>query len=246
MKQNQVEVIRVRYEQVLENIHKSSKIRIDQSNPVRLVVVSKTHPVETISTAIKAGIREFGENYAEEAVEKISTLKLINAITWHMIGHVQSRKANLVANSFNFVHSLDSYKLALRLEHFAAENNRILPVLFECNVTGEQTKFGFNTFERSSWQALAEIAIKISELPHLEIHGLMTMPPLYDDPEKNRPAFQKLRELRDYLKTKAASINWNDLSMGTSSDYCVAVEEGATLVRVGSAILGSRPQIANK
>lgn len=234
------ETIRIRYEEVLENIQKSKKLHFDNSEPVRLVVVTKTHPLETISAAIAAGITEFGENYAEEAVEKIDVFRKNQNLTWHMIGHIQSRKANLIAKNFNFVHSVDSYKLAVRLDRFASDNDRILPVLLECNVSGEESKFGFSVHVRSTWEILAEEAVKISELTHLEIRGLMTMPPLCDNPEDNRSAFQMLRDLRNYLVKKVPSVHWKDLSMGTSNDYGVAVEEGASIVRVGSAILGSR------
>ena len=242
MEEKLTEIIRERYEQVLEKIANCSKSNPDRIRPARLVVVTKTHSMETISAAIDAGIREFGENYAEEAIEKIKNFSGFDNLIWHMIGHVQSRKASLVVNNFDLVHSLDSYKLALRFDNFAAEHNRKLKVLLECNVTGEETKFGFLTFDYSTWPKLAEEAMRISELPHLEIRGLMTMPPLYDEPEKNRSAFRKLRELSDYLNKNTPKINWKELSMGTSNDYSIAVEEGATLVRVGSAILGSRPK----
>jgi pyridoxal phosphate enzyme (YggS family) len=205
------------------------------------VVVTKTHPVETIRAALEAGIRDFGENYAEEAVEKIRAIGIVEGLAWHMIGHVQSRKADLVAQNFNLMHSLDGLKLANRLERFAAEADRKLPVLLECNVGGEESKFGYAASTPAEWGSLRQDVEQIVQLPHLEICGLMTMPPLYDDPEKTRPFFRRLRELRDRLMGFFPQVNWGELSMGTSIDFIAAVEEGATYVRVGTAILGTRP-----
>ena len=233
--------VRTRYDQVREKIDAAACKAGRSPDSVRLVVVTKTHPLETVRAALEAGIRDLGENYAEEAVEKIQAIGAVEGLCWHMIGHVQSRKADLVAQNFNFMHSLDSLKLASRLERFAAEAGRILPVLLECNVGGEESKFGYPAFEQAQWDALRAEAQQIVQLPHLEIRGLMTMPPLYDDAEKTRPFFRKLRELRDYLAKQIPQGKWDELSMGTSVDFPAAVEEGATLVRVGTAILGARP-----
>jgi len=207
---------------------------------IRLLVVTKLHPIETINAAIEAGIREFGENYVEEAVEKIVQIGSGKDLIWHMIGHIQSRKAEQVTCHFDLVHSLDSIKLAIRLDRFAGDYKHVLPVLLECNVSGEESKFGFPVFEKSQLENFITDARKIASLPHLEIHGLMTMPPLYEDAEKTRPYFRKLRELRDILRLEIPENNWFELSMGTSADFPAAVEEGSTMVRVGTAILGSR------
>lgn len=233
--------IKASYDLVLNTIEKYSHHHDSGSNPVRLVVVTKKHSIDTIYAAIDAGIREFGENYAEEAVEKINAIGRVKGLTWHMIGHIQSRKADLVAKHFDFVHSVDSFKLATRLERFASKNNRVLPVLLECNVSGEESKNGFPAFEKNYWTALFPEVEMISQLPHLELRGLMTMPPLYDEPENTRPSFKMLHLLRDYLAERITHVNWSELSMGTSSDYKIALEEGATLIRVGSAIMGPRP-----
>jgi PLP dependent protein len=239
--QNLVSSIRTRYDQVCEKIETAAHKAGRSSDSVRLVVVTKTHSLETVRAVLEAGIRDLGENYAEEAVEKIQVIGTVDGLCWHMIGHVQSRKADLVAQNFNFMHSLDSLKLANRLERFAAEAGRLLPVLLECNVGGEESKFGYPAFEQAQWEALRAEAQLIAQLPHLEIRGLMTMPPLYDDAEKTRPFFRKLRALRDYLSVQVPQAKWDELSMGTSADFTAAVDEGATLVRVGTAILGSRP-----
>jgi pyridoxal phosphate enzyme (YggS family) len=236
-----VSALRARYEQVLEKIAGAARKAGRSPDSVRLVVVTKTHPLETVYAALEAGFRDLGENYAEEAVEKIQSVGAVDGLRWHMIGHVQSRKADLVAQNFDFMHSLDSLKLANRLERFAAEAGRILPVLLECNVGGEESKFGYPAWEPAQWQALRAEAQQIAQLPHLEIRGLMTMPPLDEDEEITRPFFRKLRELREDLAKQVPQAKWEELSMGTSADFMAAIEEGATFVRVGTAILGARP-----
>jgi pyridoxal phosphate enzyme (YggS family) len=238
---NQVSAIRARYQQVREIIN-SAALKVGRSpESIRLVVVTKTHSLSTVRSAVEAGICDLGENYAEEAVEKIEAIGAITGLKWHMIGHVQSRKAALVAKNFDFVHSLDSLKLASRLDRCAGEVGHKIPVLLECNVGGETSKFGFSAFNHAQWEVLSAAAWQIAQLPNLEIRGLMTMPPFHLDAEKTRPYFQKMRELQEFLSKLIPHTRWDELSMGTSSDFAVAVEEGATLVRVGTAILGSRP-----
>ncbi len=238
---SRIEAIRSRYQAIRAQID-AAALRVKRDpDSVRLVVVTKTHPVETVRAAIQAGIRDLGENYAEEAVEKIRALGQVEGLRWHMIGHVQSRKADLVAAHFDLMHSLDSLKLANRLERFAAEAGRTLPVLLECNVGGEPSKFGYPASTPQDLESLSREIEQIAVLPHLQIHGLMTMPPLYDEPEQTRPFFARLRELRDFLAGRFPALAWDELSMGTSADFVAAVEEGATIVRVGTAILGARP-----
>jgi pyridoxal phosphate enzyme (YggS family) len=241
LKQTLALQIRTRYELVREKIEKTANLVGRQSDLIRLVVVTKMHPLDTILAALEAGIYDLGENYVEEAVGKIDAIGAVNGLTWHMIGHIQSRKADLVARNFDYVHSIDSLKLTSRLERGASECGRNLPILLECNVSGEESKFGFPAWNKTQWVTLLTEIDKIAQFPHLEIRGLMTMPPLYDDAEKTRPFFRRLRELRDYLVEHVPQGNWQELSMGTSNDFTAAVEEGATLVRVGTAILGSRP-----
>jgi pyridoxal phosphate enzyme (YggS family) len=207
---------------------------------VRLVVVTKSQPLEVVQSAIEAGVRLLGENYPEEGVTKIQSLPRQTGVEWHMIGHVQSRKARLVAEHFALLHSLDSLKLAGRLDRFAAEQNRALPVLLEFNVGGEESKAGWDASDDSRWDALLPDVGAILDLPNLRVHGLMTMPPLETDPNDARRFFQRLRLLRDHLASAFPQADWRELSMGTSADYPVAVEEGATLVRVGTAIVGVR------
>ena len=171
---------------------------------------------------------------------KIQSLAQQSGVEWHMIGHVQSRKARLVAEHFALLHSLDSLKLAQRLNRFAAEQNRVLPVLLEFNVGGEETKSGWNASETPTWDLLLPEIKSVLNLTNLSVHGLMTMPPLGTDAEDSRRFFQRLRLLRDHLASAFHQADWHELSMGTSADYQVAVEEGATLVRVGTAIVGAR------
>jgi pyridoxal phosphate enzyme (YggS family) len=230
--------IRERYLQTLERISAAEKCAGRAAGSTRLVVVTKSQPREVVEAALEAGVKILGENYPEEAVEKINAIGQKNA-EWHMIGHVQSRKADLIPANFALMHSLDSLKLANRLERFAVE--RPLPVLLEFNVGGEESKSGWQAVDETRWsEFLPEIDMML-KLPHLTIRGLMTMPPLYDDPEQTRPHFQKLRRLRDFLKQQFPAADWSELSMGTSADFEAAVEEGATLVRVGTAIVGPRP-----
>jgi hypothetical protein len=204
-----------------------------------------------VQEAVAAGLRVFGENYAEEGLAKIvATAKILSTaksqstaapeIEWHMIGHIQGRKAALVSEHYHFIHSLDSLKLAERLNRFAGQFGRRLPALLECNVSGEESKFGFPAWEERAWPELAAQFEALLALPNLEIRGLMTMAPVFDAPEQARPVFRKLRRLGESLSERLPQASWSELSMGMSGDFEAAVQEGATLVRVGTAILGPR------
>jgi len=235
-----VKFIRENYLRSLDQIAVAARKNNRDPNEIRLVVVTKTQPLEIIQAAMEAGVRILGENYPEEAVTKIQSIPPQSGVEWHMIGHVQSRKARLVAEHFELLHSLDSLKLAQRLDRFAAEQNRILPVLLEFNVGGEETKSGWDASDESQWENFLPEINSLLELPNLTVHGLMTMPPLETDPDQVRRFFQRLRLLRDHLAVNFPRVDWHELSMGTSADFTVAVEEGATLVRVGTAIVGAR------
>jgi len=235
-------IIAKNYQQVKERIAEACRRVYRSPDDVTLVVVTKGHTVERIRCAIELGMRKFGENYAEEGSEKIESIGKVAGLEWHMIGHIQSRKAEMVVQFFDMVHSLDSLKLARRLDRFAAEKGKVLPVLLECNVSGEESKFGFPASDRNRWQDLLADFSEIAQLSHLEIRGLMTMAPLFENPEFSRPVFRKLVELQGYLRTHLPEVRWDEVSMGMSSDFEVAIEEGATIVRIGQAILGERPQ----
>ena len=232
--------IRERYLYTLDQIANAARKSSRSPNDIRLVVVTKSQPLEIVQAAIDAGVRILGENYPEEGVTKIQSITAQSGVEWHMIGHVQSRKARLVADHFALLHSLDSLKLAQRLNRFAAEQDHILPVLLEFNVGGEESKSGWDASDQANWNALLPEINSLLVLPNLRVHGLMTMPPLGTDPEDSRRFFLSLRLLRDHLATQFPQADWRELSMGTSADYAIAVEEGATLVRVGTAIVGAR------
>ncbi|HEX9331121.1 MAG TPA: YggS family pyridoxal phosphate-dependent enzyme [Anaerolineales bacterium] len=235
-----VSSIRENCQYTLEQIANAARKSNRNANEIRLVVVTKSQPIEVVQAAIEAGVRILGENYPEEAVMKIQSLAKQSGVEWHMIGHVQSRKARLVVDHFALLHSLDSLKLAQRLNRFAAENNRVLSALLEFNVGGEESKSGWDASDESRWNAFGPEIADLLELSHLRIHGLMTMPPLGTDSEDSRRFFLRLRRLRDHLATQFPKADWHELSMGTSADYTIAVQEGATLVRVGTAIVGAR------
>jgi pyridoxal phosphate enzyme (YggS family) len=232
--------IRENYQRALDQIANAARKSHRDPDEIRLVVVTKSQPLEVVQAAVEAGIRILGENYPEEGVTKMQSLAGQSGVEWHMIGHVQSRKARLVADHFALLHSLDSLKLAQRLDRFAVEGNRILPVLLEFNVGGEESKSGWAALDESQWGTFMPEIAGLLDLTHLRVQGLMTMPPLGTEPEDSRRFFLRLRRLRDHLATQFPQADWHELSMGTSADYSVAVEEGATLVRVGTAIVGAR------
>jgi pyridoxal phosphate enzyme (YggS family) len=205
---------------------------------ITLVAVSKTQSPQTIRIAYDLGLRDFGENRVEEAEAKVNELP--RDIVWHMIGHIQSRKAKRVMPLFSMIHSMDSVKLARRLDRLGAKQAEPTPVLLEFNVSGEASKYGFDAErwaedaeQRSTVLAAVE---QILTLPHLQVQGLMTMAPIVTDPEEARPVFVRLRLLRDGLAEAFPRVEWRHLSMGMTDDFEVAIEEGATLVRVGRAI----------
>lgn len=235
-----VESIRQRYLHTLENIASAAKKAGRDPESVKLVVVTKAQPVETVRAALEAGVKILGENYAEEGVTKLQSLREFSGVEWHMIGHVQSRKAKLVAENFNFLHSLDSPKLANRLDRFCGEAGRKLPVLLEFNVGGEESKGGWEASDETRWEDLPGEVSTVLDLPNLQARGLMAMPPLGETPDASRPFFQKLKRLQAFLAGRFPQADFSELSMGTSFDYEAAVEEGATFVRVGTAIVGER------
>jgi len=213
---------------------------------VTLVAVTKTHPVHVVRQAYKAGLREFGENRVGEAEAKIPAFQQVappEPPRWHMIGHLQRRKVRLALALFQLFHSVDSLRLAQRIERIAAEDEKVVPVLLEVNVSGEASKYGFELSSakpEKEREAFFEQVEQVLALPHLEIRGLMTMAPIVSDPEQARPVFVNLRTLRDTLSRRFPGADWRELSMGMTDDFEVAIEEGATMIRVGRAIFGAR------
>jgi pyridoxal phosphate enzyme (YggS family) len=199
---------------------------------VRLVAVSKTHGPEAVNEALAAGQILFGENYVQEAQDKIAAVG--PGPSWHFIGHLQSNKAKVVAELFDVVQSVDRLKLAKALDRRAGELGRKLGVLLQVNVGGEAQKSG------CAPEQAANLAQEVAKLEHLELSGLMTMPPFFDDPQRARPLFAQLRELALRLGRDLPEGAMRHLSMGMSGDFEAAIAEGATLVRVGTAIFGQR------
>lgn len=237
-----VRSIKQRLEIVEANVALAAEKSNRTASDVLILAVSKRQPLGVIEAAYACGVRCFGENYAEEAHEKIALLAHLSEIHWEMVGHVQSRKSGLVAADFSRVHSLDSLKLARKLHAARVEQGSTHPieVLLQLNVSGEASKEGLPAWQKDQWQDLLPIVSEILSLRQMHMTGLMTMPPLFEEPELSRPFFQKLRQARDYLNQQIPNLALMELSMGTSSDYGIAVEEGATIVRVGTALLGPR------
>ena len=214
---------------------------------ITLIAVTKTHTARRVDMALAAGVTDCGENRVQEAEEKIELLRDAR-VRWHLIGHLQRNKARRAAVLFDMIHSLDSLKLAEALNRHVEEasllGQRRLPVLLQVNVSGEETKEGFDLVgglnNQAALASLIEAARQIVALPQLEVQGLMTVAPYADDPEEARPVFRALRELRDELARQIPQSSWKHLSMGMTGDFEVAIEEGATLVRVGRAIFGER------
>ena len=220
---------------------------------ITLVAVTKTHPLPTVIEAYQAGLRHFGENRVPEGNDKAVALarwltenRQTTAAGWHFIGHLQSRQVGLVmAGGYSLIHSVDSLKLAERLERLALrDDNAPLGVLLQCNVSGEASKSGFalHRWQKDSRQLASFLAAAtaISNMERVTIKGLMTMAPFAPDPEQSRPAFKSLAALQDIVRHELPHLTWQHLSMGMTDDFEVAIEEGATLIRVGRAIFGER------
>jgi hypothetical protein len=217
---------------------------------VTLVAVSKTQPVEVIAQAVAAGVNHIGENRVQEALPKIMSLSQAQqGVHWHLIGHLQRNKSRTAAEHFAMLHSLDSVRLAETLQRHVqavrAETGPRFPVLLQVNVSGEASKEGFDLpgglEHQPGLEAFLADVEKLIALPHLDIQGLMTVAPWTSDPEAVRPIFQRLRRLRDVLAQRFPQATWHHLSMGMTDDFEVAIEEGATFVRIGRALFGERP-----
>jgi pyridoxal phosphate enzyme (YggS family) len=209
---------------------------------ITLVAVSKTQPLDALLAAYQSGVRDFGENRVEEAAIKLPAFRSVisdSTVKFHFIGHLQSRKADDVAAVFDRVHAVDSLKLARRLDHLAAIHNKVLPILLEVNVSGEAGKYGFDHARLDELYAAVD---GILALGHLQLDGFMTMAPIVEQAELARPVFRGLRELRDAVAARCGRP-LAQLSMGMTDDFEVAIEEGATLVRVGRAIFGERQTV---
>ncbi len=202
---------------------------------VKVMAVTKTVPPEYVLEAVEAGIRIIGENYVQEAEKKAKALRgrMPETVSWHLIGHLQKKKEKKAVRLFDVIESLDSVALAERLNKLASEAGRFQRVLVQVKLSDEPTKAGIAP------EKVEELLEAVSGMEHLRVEGLMLLPPYHEDPEQSRPYFRKLRQLRDELHQKGYTF-LKELSMGMSHDYEVAVEEGATIVRIGTAIFGPR------
>jgi pyridoxal phosphate enzyme (YggS family) len=232
-------VIDDRVAAVRERIARAAERAARRPGDVRLVAISKTHPPEAVRAAFAAGVRDFGENRVQEAEPKIAATADLreSGLRWHLVGHLQSNKARRAAALFEVVQSLDSLDLAFRLARCGTEAGQPVRALVQVDLAGEETKFGLP--ERELLPALEALRGREG----LQIEGLMVLPPYLEDPEKARPFFRRLRELAERARA-AGLLEGRELSMGMSHDFEAAVEEGATIVRVGTAIFGERQAAA--
>ena len=218
---------------IQERISKSALRAGRNPAEIRLVAVSKTVSAESIQEAIAAGVTILGENYMQEARNKIARIE--KQVEWHFIGHLQSNKAKYAVDLFSMIQSVDRLALAEELGQEANKRGKIVPVLIQVNISGEESKSGIDP------QETLQLLERIAALQHLAVQGLMTMPPWFEDPEDARPYFSAMRKLREKLsREKIPGVALQELSMGMSGDFEVAIEEGATLVRIGTAIFGPR------
>ena len=226
------ESIRNRVAQVLDRIARASERSGRKGEDVRLVTVGKMQPVESIGEAIEAGLTVFGENYVQEAEGKI---RAFPQAEWHLVGKLQRNKVKRAVSLFSWIQTVDSAGLLAEISRRAEEAGKVLPVLVEVNLAGERSKTGVAPGE------LAELIVAAPGLPGVRLRGLMAIPPWTDDPEESRPYFIRLRELLAECASRGgAGSGMTELSMGMSDDFEAAIEEGATMVRVGTAIFGSR------
>ena len=230
---NQEEQLAARIAAVRTTIAEAAQRAGRSPDEIILIAVSKTKPLEMVRLAYQLGVTDFGENRVQEALTKIAEFHP-DGLRWHMIGHLQSNKASKAVAAFDFIQSVDSLHLAQALSRHAVEQQKRLPVLLQVNISGEASKEGVSPNDA------AALARQIVTLPQLELQGLMTVAPLVQDPEETRPVFRALRLLRDRLREEVPESSWHHLSMGMTDDYRVAIEEGATIVRVGRAIFGER------
>ena len=223
-----------RLEHIKQRIRQTAESCKRDADSVRLVAVSKTIAADIVKEAIEAGVTILGESYVQEARAKFKAL-VQYPVSWHFIGHLQSNKAKYAVRLFDLIHSVDSLKLARELDQQARKVDKIQQILVQVNIGAEDTKSGISTDEAS------RLVAEISQLKNLAVKGLMTMPPYFYQPEKAQPFFAALREMRDQIKEQSLPhVSLDELSMGMTGDFEVAIKEGATLVRIGTAIFGER------
>jgi pyridoxal phosphate enzyme (YggS family) len=221
------------YKTVKENVTKACEQAGRSEQEVTLLAVSKTKPVDMLMDVYRAGARDFGENKVQELVDKIPQMP--SDVRWHMIGHLQRNKVKYIVDKACLIHSVDSVHLAKEIEKEAAKKGVVAKVLLEVNIAQEETKFGIREDE------VYALIDAIKDMPHVHVMGLMTIAPFVENPEENRVYFRKMHQLSLDIKSKCIdNIDMSVLSMGMTNDYEIAVEEGATMIRVGTAIFGAR------
>ena len=222
------------YRKLVERLASAAATAGRDVQKIRLLAASKSQPVDAIRAALEAGVTLIGENYVKEAEEKKNQLS--NAkVEWHMIGHLQRNKAKLAVELFEVVESLDNLALAQELNKEAGKRGKVIRAFIEVNLANEQSKTGIAKGD------VADLLKRIAGLGHIRAEGLMTVPPFRENPEEVRPYFRELRDLRDSLSSlNLPNVQLQELSMGMSHDFTVAIEEGATIVRVGTALFGPR------
>ena len=240
-----IDDVAARVEQVRGRIHTAALRSGRLETDVMLLAVTKTHPPEAIRAAYAAGVRHFGENRVEEAAGKRPALTELESVVWHMIGQLQSRKAARAGQLFSWVHSVDRAKVAAKLSEAAVANGKHVMILLEVNLSGEMSKSGFDLSgwpdNKSQETEFFRSIESLAQLPNLVISGLMTIPPYDENSERSRPIFARLKSLQGRLMSKYSSLGWDQLSMGMSADFEVAIQEGSTIVRLGTILFGARP-----
>ncbi len=227
---------------IKENLEKIKKMIADtavacgrKSEEVMLIAVTKKKNAETVMEAIQSGADQFGENYIQEAVSKINSIGRKENACWHFIGHLQSNKAVIAVKYFEYIHTVDSLKLAKEIDRQAKAIHKIQKILLQINISNEKTKSGAEA------EKAVELVRQICEFENISIQGLMCMPPYFDDPEQARGFFKSLVRIRDDIMTQQfPNVSMHHLSMGMSNDFRVAIEEGSTMVRIGTSIFGER------
>lgn len=227
--------IQARLEVVRERIRRAAEASGRPASAIRLVAVSKSFPAQAILAAAAAGATDIGENYIQEAREKHELLREL-PVRWHFIGHLQTNKVRYAVRMFHLIHTVDSIRLAAEIDRCSRLLDKVQPVLVQVNISGEATKSGVPPEEA------LPLVQEIAALGNIRVKGLMTMPPFFNDPEGVRPFFAELRRLRDRIRESAVpKVRMDELSMGMTGDFEAAIAEGATLLRIGTAIFGERP-----
>jgi|WetSurMetagenome_2_1015567.scaffolds.fasta_scaffold171883_1 PLP dependent protein len=240
MKNNIDQIVRDNFKRLQDEIAETSTRCSRQLNEISTVLVTKYQPVQKINAAIEAGCCHFAENYPEMLIPKLEEIKGSSCIKWHMIGHIQSRKSNLIMDHFDYVHSIDSLRIAQRLQRRGEETGRSQIGLVEINLGLEESKNGYRIGNAEEYDIFISDILEISRLSRLTIKGLMTMPPITSDGEESRKYFSSLRRLLEKLNKEIVSLHLSELSMGTSQDYKIAIEEGASMLRIGTLVFGER------